>query len=118
MDAAAVHRLLSLIPDRCARAQSGTLFTAEEAARARDAERVEYVARFLHWLSPLNPITREDQRALGLLAVQQARPGHALDEAEDAMEDLDPALEDDAGLGMELAATEVQPSISNTQEVI
>ena len=117
MDAATVHRLLALIPDRLVRAQSGTLFTAEEAAQARDAERVEYMARFLNWLSPLNPITREDQRALGLLTAQ-ARPGHAMEEADDA-DEADEILDEveEAPLGMELAIasepTDAQ-AVSNT----
>ena len=119
MDAATVHRLLSLIPERSTRAQSGTLFSAEETARARDAERFAYLTPFLQWLTPLNPITREDQRALGLLAAQ-ARPGHVLDEAEDvedAVDELDPVLEDDAPLGMDLATTLESQPVTNTQEV-
>ena len=39
-----------------------------EATRAAHADRVQYVAKFLNWLSPLNPITKDDQRFLGLLA--------------------------------------------------
>ncbi|MGQ0653714.1 MAG: hypothetical protein ACT4P4_15835 [Betaproteobacteria bacterium] len=97
MNAAAVSRVLSLIPERTPRALSGSLFTSEEAARAERADRVQYVARFLGWLSPLNPITKDDQRFLGLLATH-VRPEHAAeddealeDAAEDALYDEPPA---------------------------
>jgi len=90
MNAAAVSRVLSLIPERVARPLSGSLFTDEEAARAPHAERVAYVAKFLNWLSPLNPITKDDQRFLGLLNAH-LRPEHAGDE--DAGDELDGPLE-------------------------
>jgi hypothetical protein len=100
MNAAAVMRVLSLIPERSPRALTGTLFTDDEASRAVHADRVQYVARFLGWLSPLNPITKDDQRFLGLLATH-ARPDHAAeDEAGDEGEEfegaeaLDDAAED------------------------
>ena len=96
MNAAAVTRVLSLIPERSPRALSGSLFTDEEASRAAHADRVQYVARFLGWLSPLNPITKDDQRFLGLLAAH-ARPDHAADdegEEFDGAEALDEAAED------------------------
>lgn len=86
MNAAAVSRVLSLIPERNARVLSGTPFTDDEAARAQHVDRVRYVAKFLGWLSPLNPITRDDQRFLGLLATH-ARPEHvAEDDAADELE--------------------------------
>jgi len=89
MNAAAVMRVLSLIPERSPRALSGSLFTDEETSRAAQADRVQYVARFLGWLSPLNPITKDDQRFLGLLATH-ARPDHAADDAgEEEDEELD-----------------------------
>ena len=97
MNAAAVMRVLSLIPERSPRALSGSLFTDEEASRAAHADRVQYVARFLGWLSPLNPITKDDQRFLGLLATH-ARPDHAADDEAgdelDGAESLDDATED------------------------
>jgi hypothetical protein len=95
MNAAAVSRVLSLIPERVARPLSGSLFTSEEAAGAQQAERVAYVAKFLNWLSPLTPITKDDQRFLGLLNAHP-RPDHAGDE--DAADELDGPLEalDDA----------------------
>lgn len=90
MNAAAVSRVLSLIPERVARPLSGSLFTEEEASRAPHAERVAYVAKFLNWLSPLAPITKDDQRFLGLLNAHP-RPDQAGDE--DAADDLDAPIE-------------------------
>ena len=90
MNAAAVSRVLSLIPERTARPLSGTVFTDEEAARAQHADRMQYVARFLSWLTPLNPITKDDQRFLGLLATH-VRPVHAA--VEDAGDELDAAAD-------------------------
>ncbi len=79
MDAATVFRVISLIPDRTARAQSGSAFAEGGAA----------VSRFLNWLAPLNPISKEDQQALGLrepatrpVPAEEQEP-EALDEAED-----------------------------------
>lgn len=96
MNAAAMSRVLSLIPERNVRALSGTLFTDDEAARAQHADRVQYVARFLSWLTPLNPITKEDQRFLGLLATH-ARPDHAADdESGDEFEAGADALDEEA----------------------
>jgi hypothetical protein len=85
MDGAAVFRLISLIPDRMARAQSGTTFVA-----AAGAERVELLCRFLNWLGPLNPISKEEQQLLGVRAGggKPAAEGEDLaGEGEDALED-------------------------------
>ena len=60
MDAAPVYRIISLVPDRVARSQSGTLFDGKSSDRA------ELLTRFLGWLGPLNPIGKEEQQALGL----------------------------------------------------
>jgi hypothetical protein len=38
--------------------------------------------QFLNWMSPLNPITKDDQRVLGLLNAN-GRPVHAADLEED-----------------------------------
>lgn len=107
MNAATVFRVLSLIPERQVRSLSGLLFTQEQAARAAEGDRVAYVSRFLHWLSPLNPITREDQRALGLLApharLEQAGDDESGEELEAAADEaLEPALETEEP-GMDLA---------------
>jgi hypothetical protein len=66
MNASMVSRLMSLIPDRSLRAQSGSLFSASEAATCRYPERMAYLSKFLHWLGPLDPMTREDQQILGV----------------------------------------------------
>lgn len=119
MDAAMVSRIVSLIPDRTARMQSGSAFTAAQAQASGNPERVAYVSQFLQWLTPLNPISKDDQRALGLVA-PNGRPMNAADaEAEEADLDLEasedlthepeldeaPELEEDA----ELEAEEVEP---------
>jgi hypothetical protein len=92
MNASAVSRVLSLIPERVARPLSGSLFTDEEAGRALHADRVAYVAKFLSWLTPLNPITKDDQRFLGLLATHARSELAADDEAGD---DLDSPLDEE-----------------------
>jgi hypothetical protein len=61
MDAPNVFRLMSLIPDRALRAQTGGLFLAEGKS-----ERVVLLARFLHWLGPLDALSKEDQHLLGV----------------------------------------------------
>jgi hypothetical protein len=66
MNATMVSRLISLIPDRSPRAQSGSVFSSSEAATCRYPERIAYLTRFLHWLGPLDPMTREDQQILGV----------------------------------------------------
>ena len=89
MDASLVQRLVSLVPERSPRAQSGTLFSATEAAACRQPERMSYLTKFLHWLGPLDPMTREDQQILGVRS-SGGRPmlaGEPL--GEEAAEDLD-----------------------------
>jgi len=95
MNAATVHRIISLIPERVARAQSGALFTMTGACR--NPERIAYLSCHLQWLSPLNPVSRDDQQLLGLL-LANGRPVHAgdvkdeadaQDEADDELDDLD-----------------------------
>ena len=62
MNGSAVLRLISLIPDRVARSQSGSLFNGASS------ERAVLLTKFLGWLGPLSPITREEQQALGVRA--------------------------------------------------
>jgi hypothetical protein len=91
-----VQRLVSLVPERAPRAQSGTLFSATEAAACRQPDRMSYLTKFLHWLGPLDPMTREDQQILGVRS-SGGRPmlaGEAMgEEAEETGEDMD--LEED-----------------------
>jgi len=93
MNASTVHRIISLIPERVARVQSGALFTTVGACR--HPERVAYLSCYLQWLSPLNPVSRDDQKLLGLL-LANGRPVHAgdvEDEADAAPADMESALE-------------------------
>lgn len=83
MDAAMIARLMSAIPERAAWAHSGTAFAAHESHGAQ----VLYLARLLQWLSPLTALTKDDQRALGLITTPQ-RPV-----------DPEAELDDDAELG-------------------
>ena len=66
MNSTAVFRLISLIPDRAARLQSGSVYSPSEAAACKYPDRLSYLGRFLHWLGPLDPMTREDQQILGV----------------------------------------------------
>jgi hypothetical protein len=97
MDAQTIAQLMSMIPERTARAHSGCTFAAHEGQGAE----LRYLAPFLSWLSPLATLSKDDQRALGLLA---AAPRPAAEEEEDdsaAGEDGVEPLEvvDDAPLG-------------------
>jgi hypothetical protein len=92
MNAVMVSRLISLIPDRSPRAQSGSVFSAEEAATSRYPERMAYLTKFLHWLGPLDPMTREDQQILGVRS-SGGRPMAAGESAEELLEDAGEELE-------------------------
>jgi hypothetical protein len=97
MDAATVARLMSLIPERAAWAHSGTAFAAHDG----QGEQVRLLAGFLNWMSPLACLSKDEQRALGLLASHN-RPA-ALeadpDGEEDAeLEDAPEAFDEDATL--------------------
>jgi hypothetical protein len=80
MDAAAVSRLITLIPERTPRLQSGSLF------RGDGSPRIDLLCRFLHWLGPLNAVSREEQQVLGVRAASARPAGEGedlLDEADD-----------------------------------
>lgn len=77
MDRATVHRIISLIPERAAWTSSGSTFTP-----AGKSERVALIAGLLHWLSPLDALSVENQQFLGLRG-NGARPAEAESEAED-----------------------------------
>jgi hypothetical protein len=55
--------LFAAIPERVARAPSGTRF-------APQAERLRYLSQFIHWLTPFAALNAEGQQALGLLAAR------------------------------------------------
>ena len=92
MDAALVSRLISLVPDRSARAQTGSVYSPSEAAACRYPDRMSYLGKFLHWLGPLDPMTKEDQQILGVRS-SGGRPLAAGEEVIDDMGDLDDDLE-------------------------
>jgi len=99
MDGASVVRLMSLIPERGARTQSGTLFSVDGSVK------MDLLRRFLHWLGPLECLTKEDQQLLGLRA--GAKP---LAESEEGIEEeaqtdeLDEAPVTLPGAGTQIAA--------------
>jgi hypothetical protein len=91
MDAAAVAGVMSLIPERVARAPSGASFAPAGAHACRYPERVAHLGQFLHWLSPLNPIGKDDQKTLGLLnaAGRSVHAAELEDEPNEAEEQLE-----------------------------
>lgn len=88
MDRPTVMNMLSLIPERVARRQSGAMFDAREGRAAS-------LGRFLNWMSPLNPLTKDDQAAIGYSPASHTR-------SEDS--DSDEAADEEA-----LAAAEEEP---------
>jgi hypothetical protein len=98
MDAATVARIVSAIPERSAWTHSGMTFAAHEG----QGEQVKLLAAFLNWLSPLAALTKDEQRALGLLASHSRPAGLGADadaDAEDAdLEDAAEAFDEDATL--------------------
>lgn len=109
MNAETVRRVMSLIPERVARVPTGVTLE-HSVATTRYPERVAHLVQFLHWMSPLSPITRDDQRVLGLLNAQ-GRPVHAVDieadeealEGEAAAQDLaDEAAVDEEAIDEDL----------------
>ena len=103
MDAALVNRLISFVPDRSARAQTGSVYTPSEAAACRFPDRMSYLGKFLHWLGPLDPMTKEDQQILGVRS-GGGRPLGASEEAIDELAELDDDL-DDADESIQLSET-------------
>jgi len=84
MQAANVLRLISLVPERMPRGQSGTRFSAD------GSQRMDLLCRFLHWLGPLNSVSREEQQVLGV----RAGGGRSLIDGDEGAEEMtDPADE-------------------------
>ena len=81
MDGAKISRTLSLIPERVLRTASGSLLPPGAAA-SRYPERLAHLMPLLDWLTPLNAITSDDQRALGLIGAN-GRMLHAGEEEDD-----------------------------------
>lgn len=103
MDGATVFRLISLIPDRMARNQGGTMFDAASS------EKAELLSRFLGWLGPLSPISKEEQQLLGVRAgggrVLLEGEGADPDEAEEVIDSVDPV--EDAPIRLPGAGTQI-----------
>lgn len=100
MSPSAVPSFVALIPERAVRAQSGTLFMLADSGCGNDGARFTHLVQFLQWLTPLNPITKDDQRVLGLLS-PNARPvrlaqDDELDGEGDALDDVDSLVADQA----------------------
>jgi hypothetical protein len=112
MDAAAL-RLISLIPDRSPRAQSGSVFSPSEAAACRHPDRMSYLTRFLHWLGPLDPMSKEDQQILGV----RSSGGRPMMAGEEAGEELEMEMDetDDAALDEDLNLPEAGTVIAQEQ---
>ena len=100
MSAAMISRIVSLIPERVARVQSGASFDSAASAVSRYPERISHLAQFLSWLSPLNAISKDDQQILGLLHAN-GRPVHANEMEEESAE-----LEDGGADALEYAEAE------------
>jgi hypothetical protein len=102
MDGAVVFRLISLIPDRMPRGQTGSLFIGG------NSQQLEPLSRFLSWLGPLNPISKEDQQLLGVRAVatkhlsEDEAAGDPMELGED--DDEEAATLNPPGAGTQIAA--------------
>ena len=101
MDAATVHRIISLIPERAAWTPSGTTFSPEGKP-----ERVALISRLLHWLSPLDALTLENQQFLGLRQ-GGARPADADGEADADDAELTEELDEAAPIRLPGAGTQI-----------
>lgn len=109
MNAAIVARTLSLIPDRVARFQTGSVF--DPSAPCAHPDRVAHLLQFLTWLGPLQPLTKDDLRILGLMT-PYAKPAIAVaDEDADGEEDVAIASE-------EIAPVVAQSSAFSTEATL
>jgi hypothetical protein len=109
MNSTAVFRLISLIPDRSPRAQSGSVYSPSEAAACRYPDRMSYLGKFLHWLGPLDPMSREDQQILGVRS-SGGRPmvaGEETIDELDSLEDLETEDESDESIQIPEAGTPI-----------
>ena len=109
MDAALMFRLISLVPDRSARAQSGSVFTPSAAAACRYPDRMSYLGKFLHWLGPLDPMTKEDQQILGVRS-SGGRPLLAGEEVVDEMGEPDDLDAEDESIQHSESGTLIAPA--------
>lgn len=105
--------LLPLIPERVARTHAGATFAMPEAAaRCAHPDRLTFIAGRLHWMSPLERLTKDEQRALGLMAANGRPMAGAETEADEV--DIDAAaeleLEDELDAAPEFVESERQGS--------
>lgn len=111
MNAAIVARTLSLIPDRVSRMQTGSIF--DPSAPCAHPDRMAHLLQFLTWLGPLQPLTKDDLRILGLMT-PYAKPAIALAD-EDSEADAD---EDTLIAPEEIAPVVVQAPVSATEATL
>ena len=105
MNAAIVSRMLSLIPDRVARAQSGSLFNPQAPGATPHPERIPHLAQFLNWLGPLREVTKDDLRIFGLLtAYGKPVTAAAIDDEADGELDVEAELEAEAPMQVQATA--------------
>ena len=64
-----LQSLFAAVPERVARAASGSRFAASSDFSPHGA-RIAYLAQLLNWLTPFSELTPEGQRTLGILAVR------------------------------------------------
>jgi hypothetical protein len=95
MDSASISRLIARIPERAARARSGSRFAAPGSAR------MDVLRGLLHWLGPLSAVNAEDQQALGA----RAPGGRPLAESDESAEDAPEPENPSAVQGIDLRAT-------------
>ena len=91
MNAAQVSRLVSSIPERTPRSLTGTAFNLDGARACSDPARLAGIVQLLRWLTPLTPLSQDEQRALGL---NGSRPGAlAEEEADEPGHEVPPMVE-------------------------
>lgn len=64
-----MQSLFAAVPERVARASSGTRF-APSPELSPNGARIAYLSQLLSWLTPFSELTPEGQRTLGILAVR------------------------------------------------
>ena len=87
MNPAMVSRLVASIPERTPRYLTGTVFHLDGARACSDPARLAGIVRLLQWLSPLTPLTADEQRLLG----PHAATGRAVVAEDEADEPGQPA---------------------------
>jgi hypothetical protein len=91
MNSSMVKKIVSIVPQRSARLQSGTPFAPARMPASNDT-RMAHLANLLHWLTPLNAMSKDDQRELGILGAQ----GRLARQDDDEDTDGEPDREDPA----------------------